>query len=188
MNNPPGNYPPKPPPGGPPPMMPPGAGEPGYGPPGAYAAPPPPQKSNTMKWVLIGCGLFAGLGALCCGGFGLMAYFGVKAAINEGMAKVKPIVESNETVKAEIGEVKSMSPRWEAKKTKNDEGHEQVQFTIDVEGTKGKGVLTVDLLEVRDDVVHATLVFKSSAGKATPIGVYELTDKSWKRIDSPTTD
>src|SRR5437773_5825955 len=102
--------------------------------------PPPPRKSSALKWILIGCGAFAFLGILSCGGCFLIGILIVKGVINEAVAKVKPIIASNETVKSEIGELRTISPRWEVK-TDRHNGRYTIHFTLDVEGDKGKGTV-----------------------------------------------
>src|SRR5688572_13588929 len=83
-------------------------------------AAPPPKKSSALKWILIGCGGAAFLGLLVCAGCFTLVYFAAKKMMNEAVAKVKPIIAENETVKAEIGDVTNVTPRFDFKShTKN---------------------------------------------------------------------
>jgi len=139
---------------------------------------PPPKKSGALKWILIGCGAFAFLGILACGGCFLVGIMVVKGVINEGVAKVKPIIASNETVKSEIGELRSISPRWEVK-TDRHNGHEAVNFTLDVEGDKGKGTVLVKMFghERKKNEVYVMMTFVNASGsKQTPIGTWRVYD------------
>src|SRR5262245_4170935 len=116
MNYPPGS--PPPPPMQPPPPMgpPPGGGPPA---PGYYPPPPPPQKSSAMKWVLIGCGIVGALGLICCGAFGGLSYFMYAKVKEEMVSQFKPILNNNEAVKNELGEVQSLDTtisEWRSEK------------------------------------------------------------------------
>lgn len=140
--------------------------------------PPPAKKSSALKWILIGCGAVAFLGILACGGCAALVYFAMKKAINEGVAKVRPIIAGNETVKKEIGELKNITPRWEVRKETHN-GKESILFTLDVAGDRGKGSVLVNMRETRrrDDEIYVTLTFVSADGsKRTPIGTYRLKD------------
>jgi hypothetical protein len=174
----PGDMPPKPPPpmapppGMPPPMQPPYGGPPGqYG----YGAPPPPPKSNAMKWVLIGCGVFAGLGVLCCGGFAVVTYFGIKAAAAQMANLVKPVVEGSETVKADIGPVKSIEPKLQMSAEKRG-GVDYARFTFDVIGEKGRGTVYIDVAEQRKGEGTIQVTYRSSQGATTLLGIYHIKD------------
>lgn len=149
----------------------------------AMSAPPPappPPKSNALKWILIGCGGALFLGLLVCAGCFTIGYFVVKAAINQGVEAVRPIIASNETVKSEIGEVRTIKPRWQID-TRRVNGRETVQFTLDVEGDKGKGIVNVLMTERRKDKhkneAYFTLTFTNAAtSKETPIGTWRVYD------------
>lgn len=65
-----------------------------------------------MKWILIGCGTIGVLGVVCCGGIGFLGYWRAKKFAEEAMAHVKPIIEANEQVQKEIGDIKDVSVRW----------------------------------------------------------------------------
>jgi hypothetical protein len=147
--------------------------------------PPPAPKSSVLKWILIGCGAVTFLGILACGGCMAVVYFALKKAINEGVAKVRPIVAANETVKKEIGELRNITPRWEMRKeTRN--GRESLTFTLDVEGDKGKGSVLVHMSEARrrNDEIYITLTFVSADGtKRTPIGTYRLHDDKHGKVE-----
>ncbi|HTF57258.1 MAG TPA: hypothetical protein VK661_08495 [Planctomycetota bacterium] len=161
------------PPAAPPPPM------SGYPPaPMAAPPPPPPKKSSALKWILIGCGTFAFLGILSCGGCFLVGYLVIKSAINQAVAKVKPIIASNETVKSEIGELRNVTPRFDFRSEKR-HGRETIYCTLDVEGDKGKGTVEVKLYDhdKRKNEAYVTLVFINEAGnKRTPIGTWRLYD------------
>lgn len=147
--------------------------------------PPPAKKSSALKWILIGCGGVAFIGILACGGCAALVYFGVKKAINEAVAKVKPIIAANETVKREIGELKNVQPRWEMRKEIRN-GRETLSFTLDVEGDRGKGTVIVNMSETRrrSDEIYVTLTFVSADGsKRSPIGTYRLRDDGKGNVD-----
>ena len=149
-------------------------------PPPAYVPPPPPApaKSSPVKWILIGCGAFAFLGILACGGCLAIVYFGAKAIINDAVAKVRPIIASNDSVKSEVGEVRNVTPRWDFRAEKHD-GKDTVHFTLDVEGDKGKGTVQVKLYDrgSNKDEFFVTLTFVNEAGnKFTPIGTWRVYD------------
>jgi len=149
-------------------------------PPPAYVPPPPapPQKSSALKWILIGCGTFAFLGILACGGCVLLGYFFVKGMINEGVALVKPVIASSETVKSEIGELKTVTPRWEMKAERLN-GKDTVYFTLDVEGDRGRGTVEVKMFDhdKKKKEAYVTLTFVNEARtKFTPIGTWRVYD------------
>jgi hypothetical protein len=141
-------------------------------------APPPPQKSSAVKWILIGCGGVTFLGILSCGGCLAIVYFAGKAMINKAVAQVKPIIASNETVKSEIGELRTITPRFDFRAEKRN-GREALFITLDVEGDRGKGTVEVKMYE-RDrnkNEAFVTLTFVNEAGtKRTPIGTWKLYD------------
>lgn len=140
--------------------------------------PPAPPKSSALKWIVIGCGGLAFLGILACGGCLAVIYFAGKAMVNKAVAHVKPIIASNETVKSEIGELRTISPRWEIR-TDQHNGRETVHFTLDVEGDKGKGTVQVKMYEIdrKKNEAFVTLTFVNEAGtKTTPIGTWRLYD------------
>ena len=141
------------------------------------SAPPPPKKSGALKWILIGCGGAAFLGLLVCAGCFTLVYFAAKKMINEAVAKVKPIIAENETVKSEIGEVTNVTPRLDFKSHRKN-GRDTITCSLDVEGTKGKGVVLVKMYETgnKDEfIVH--LNFRNLAGtKTAEIGTWRLYD------------
>ena len=141
------------------------------------AAPPPP-KSNALKWILIGCGGAAFLGLLVCAGCLTIGYFFVKGAINHVVAQVKPIIAENEAVKAEIGDVREVKPNWSGFKTQKRNGRDIIECSLDVEGTKGRGVVLVRMYETgkKDEfIVHLT--FRNQSGnKMSEIGTWRLYD------------
>ncbi|HEY3225767.1 MAG TPA: hypothetical protein VGK61_02070 [Planctomycetota bacterium] len=141
-------------------------------------AAPPPKKSGALKWILIGCGAFAFLGILSCGGCLAIVYFGARAVVNHAVAQVKPIIASNETVKSEIGELKTVTPRWDLRAEKRN-GKETIYVTLDVEGDRGKGTVQVKMFgrNTRKDEFFVTLTFVNEAGtKHTPIGTWRVYD------------
>ena len=150
-------------------------------PPPAAAPPPPPpapKKSNAVKWILIGCGGVVFLGILSCAGCFFVGYLLVKGVINEAVAQVKPIIASNETVKAEIGELRDIKPRFDFRSERR-HGRDNLFCTLDVVGDKGKGTVEVKLYD-RDkhkNEAFVTLVFINDAGtKRTPLGTWRIYD------------
>jgi len=140
--------------------------------------PPAPPKSSAIKWILIGCGAFAILGVLACGGCMAIVYFAAKKMVNEAVAKVKPIIAQNETVRSEIGELKNVSPRFDFRSERHN-GRDTLYCTLDVEGDRGKGTVQVKMWgrDRRNDEVFVTLTFVNDAGtKTTPIGTWRLYD------------
>jgi Cytochrome oxidase complex assembly protein 1 len=137
----PGDMPPKPPPPmAPPPGMPPPM-QPPYGPPGqyGYGAPPPPPKSGAMKWVLIGCGVFAVLGVLCCGGFvgiGWYAWKQIEPMVEEG----KKLIRSSEVIQEHIGQVQEDGIQITQADFKNNDG----TVRANLRGDKGSGTLVMN--------------------------------------------
>ncbi|MBI2931553.1 MAG: hypothetical protein HYY16_07860 [Planctomycetes bacterium] len=144
------------------------------------SAPPPvpaapmlqPRKSGVMKWVLIGCGAATVLGVLLCGtGIYLVYHFGSKA-IQEVVAKAKPLIETNEKVKAELGEIKEIKPRLSEFSAEKVNGQAVVKCTLDVVGERGKGVVRVELTGEKDgNTSYVTLTFEGAQGPV-PIGTW----------------
>jgi hypothetical protein len=140
--------------------------------------PPPPRKSSALKWVLIGCGITGGLGILVCGGcitFGILA---LNKVMNEAVAKVRPIIAQNETVKAEIGEVKELNWKWKGFKSVKRNGHDSIRCTIEVTGSKGSGSVLMFLEEspTGKEEFFTTLTFVNANGKQTPLGSFRIHD------------
>jgi hypothetical protein len=143
--------------------------------------PPAPAKSSALKWILIGCGAFAFLGVLACGGCFVVGFLVLKGLANEAVAQVKPIITSNETVKAEVGEVKSVNLIWSGFRAEKRNGRDTLFFTVDVEGDKGRGTVEIKLYDrtrgTAKDEVYATLTFIDQTGnKRTRIGTWRIYD------------
>ena len=178
------------PPMAPPPPPPPPPPYAGYPPP-----PPPPPKSSALKWILIGCGIFAFLGILSCGGCFLVGYLIVRGVANEAVAQVKPIIAQDETVKSEIGELKDVSIVWSSFRSEKRDGKTLMFFTFDVTGDKGRGTVQVKFYDRsrgnRKDEVYATLTFIDHTGaKKTRIGTWRIYDdhkgnSGFEQIDKP---
>lgn len=141
--------------------------------------PPPPQKSSALKWILIGCGAFAFLGILACGGCFLVGFLVLKGIANEAVAQVKPIITSNETVRSEIGEVRKVNLVWSGFRAEKRNGRDTLFFNLDVEGDKGRGTVEVKLFgrDTRKDEAFVTLTFiTADQSKRTPIGTWRIYD------------
>ena len=135
----PGATPPRPPGNLPPGNFPPGNLPPGQPwppqqqpwPPGPPPQPPAKPRSRLL-WVLLGVGGL--IGALCCGGFGVLAYFGLELISTE----VRNQVRDHPVVVQHIGVIESFEVSFiESAATNDDE-----TFVYHVKGTKGSGVLT----------------------------------------------
>ena len=113
------NYPPGPPP--PPPF--------GHFP---HAHPPPPRSRKRLVWILAGVGGLISL--LCCGGFGLLAYFGFGIVATD----IRNQVRDHPIVVEHIGEVESFEMNFTESAATNDDS----TFVYEMKGTKGSGVLT----------------------------------------------
>ncbi|MBI4563926.1 MAG: hypothetical protein HY716_04435 [Planctomycetes bacterium] len=107
-----------------------------------------------MKWVLIGCGVLAGVGILACGGcfaFGYYLYRQVAPIIEEATAFAK----NNEIIAQEIGEPKDGGFHVRKWDFKNDVG----RVEIHIQGDKGEGDIVVNFRkeEGRWRIVGGTL-------------------------------
>jgi hypothetical protein len=104
-----------------------------------FSAQPTPQKSggsSTLKIVLIVLGV---LGVLCCGGIGAAVYFGA-GYLNEMMATVvSDAVKTSPEVKAEIGEVESITINYEGIAEEQEASGEAGVLVYDVKGSTGEG-------------------------------------------------
>ena len=141
----------------------------GY-PPGPAAPPPaPPKKSGWVKWVIIGCVGVGFLGVVCCGAAIFVPVYLFKKVVNEVVEKYTPYLKTNERLKAEIGEVKSVDPKWDFKLEKED-GRSVANIAVNVEGERGRGVVKIKIDTDTDGNAILTAVFHSDAGKVVPLG------------------
>jgi hypothetical protein len=95
-------------------------------------APPPPKSRKRLVWILVGVGGLATV--LCCGGFGLLAYFGFGIISTE----VRNQVRDHPVVVEYIGEIESFEMSFTESAATNDDE----TFVYEIKGTKGTGVLT----------------------------------------------
>ncbi len=105
-------------------------------------APAPPQKSKSLRWIVI----IAGVGlvgmVLCCGGPLLLTYFGFNFAGKILASQVRTMIESNPDFASEIGTIESMEMNiMESARYKQEKGDEGLVF--DVKGSRGSGQLFV---------------------------------------------
>ena len=128
----------------------------------------PPRRSNKGLW--IGCGLASLLGLLvCCGGFGMLSYFGLDA-VGQVM---KAEVENSPTVIEHFGQIESMrfnisATGLEAQDIQPGQGS---PMAFDVQGTKGSGQIVVHQSPGGQGIETAVLI--TADGQRIPI---ELTD------------
>ena len=116
-----------------PPMSPPTAFSP--------STPPPPQKSSTLKWVLIGCGITGGLGILACGGCFGWVYM-VATSIQEQTTKIERTVRTSPVVQEHIGTIESVEPMGDPKSS----GGQDLVVVFRIKGDKGEGKVRATLI------------------------------------------
>lgn len=104
--------------------------------------PPPPKKSNTWLWILLGVGGVLILG--CCGCAGLM-YFGGQQAMNAGMSviatQLRPKLAEDPVVQQHIGEIQSLEGDFGASIQESNASGSQGELVFNIKGTKGEGVI-----------------------------------------------
>ncbi len=136
---------------------------------------PPPKKSG--NGLLIGCGLAGLFGLLlCCGGFGMLSYFGLGVVGDVIQAEV----ENSPTIIENIGEIESMSLNLAAtgEEAQGIQPGQSAPMVFDVVGTKGDGKIVVQQSRTGQGIDSAVLVLPS--GERLPI---ELSSGSADELD-----
>ena len=110
----------------------------------------PPKSTNTLKWVLIGCGCLLFLGIAGFAGCGILTYVVLKKAVEEVAAPGRSYLAVDADVKAHFGELRNVQHVITNSRISrhNDQGHARIHYTFDC--SKGSGVADVHLRYVGD--------------------------------------
>ncbi len=125
----------------------------------------PPRKTGG-KGLWIGCGIAGLLGVLlCCGGFGMLGYFG----LNVMGDMVQAEVENSPTVIEHFGDIESMSMNFTAtaEEAQNVPPGEGSPLVFDVRGSKGSGRIVARQSPGAQGIESAVLI--TSTGQRFPI-------------------
>lgn len=138
------------------------------------ASPPgaaPPKKSNTLKWVLLGCGGIVALGVLCFGGCFAVGYFGIKKT-GEKIAPVgEAYLRSQSEIEAELGKLTRVEWKFLKGTQINVEPNGgKARLTYEIEGPKGTGEATVWFERIAGEWTAVGCEVRLSSGKAIRIG------------------
>lgn len=87
--------------------------------------------------------LGGGFVLLCCGGGGAVMWFGSKVFTEQ----VRTELEKNPVIVEHVGEIQSMRVDW----VKSAAAPGADEYVFDIEGTKGRGRVTVESITVDDD-------------------------------------
>lgn len=96
------------------------------------------QSASGLKWIIIIVATVFILGLLCCGGFGLLGFVGLKMAGSQIQEQIK----NDPVIVEEIGEIRSVSmslTKTTQRANEQPDGEQVVVF--DIEGDRGTGVL-----------------------------------------------
>lgn len=124
----------------------------------------PAKKSRKGLW--IGCGLVALLvPLLCCGGIGMIGYYGLDVMGD----MVRAEVENSPTVIEHFGEIESMSLDFSAtaEEAQNIQPGQGSPMVFDVQGSKGSGQIIIQQSGGGQGIDAAVLV--TSSGERYPI-------------------
>ena len=134
----------------------------------------PPKKSNKTLWIILG--IVFGLILLCCGGLMAFSYFGAQAMSGFVGEAIKQQVQSSPELKAEIGEVESVTMNLQ-------ETQKQKKAVFDVKGSTGSGKIIID--EKGGDGDKPAVFFESSDGRRVPLEFEEVAEPD---VNLPTTE
>jgi hypothetical protein len=109
-----------------------------FNPEGAYGT-APPKKSGAGKIILIVLGVFGGLGLLCCGGFALMAWWGLGQVDALVGAELRKELDASPKAIAELGPIESL--KWNMMKTGqySQDTREENVLVFDVKASNASG-------------------------------------------------
>ena len=130
--------------------------------PNANLAPPPAQPnwfSRNWKWLLpVGCIV----PMMCCGVFGAVAYFGASKMIQGSPVFLSAMVKANANAEVEATLGTPLSPGFGINGSmKEENGKGMADFSMPVEGPKGKGTLVVKARGNGGDWDYETLVIEA---------------------------
>ncbi len=122
--------------------------------------PAAPKKSGAMKWVLIGCGIFAALGIICCVAGGGLTWWAVgkfKPYLEEG----QKLLANNPVVLEKIGNVRQSQFNQALSELKDDGGG---KIVMDLVGDKGRGSLMMIFVKRGERMVITEATLTMSDG------------------------
>lgn len=130
----------------------------------AFGQPAPrPQKSSTgLILAIVGAVVFCGL-LVCCGGFVWLANFGMQVVA----ADIESQLRDHPQMQEHIGEIQQFDVSWARSMADDDPD----TWMYDVEGTKGKGVLTVESFSGDDTEVITSATLRKSTGETIELDV-----------------
>jgi hypothetical protein len=114
------------------------------------------RKGNAMKIVLIILGIVGGLAVLCCGGFGLMTWWGLGQVDKIVGAELRKQLEASPTAAKELGTIESLT--WNITKTGQ-------------EGQRNGGGNNILVFDVKASNATGEVIakFQQSGGGAEPV-------------------